>query len=353
MTARTDTAVGAGVQGASAVGAAAGESAEVLPPVLREGMDLVVDRVVEETAGIRSIAFVDPHGHDLPGYVPGSHLVLACRTAEGLRTNAYSLTGSGLFPEAYTISVLRESAGRGGSRWVHGLRSGDTVRVSRPRSAFPPVVNATHLLLVAAGIGITPILSHLRAALERGTPVTVLYVHRPGEGAHAQVVRDLVASTPGAELVEYSDRHAFTEAFGTRVRRCSMGTHVFTCGPGPFMEAVEETALAAGWPAARIHSEAFGLADLDPGTPFTAVLARSGDRVPVPAGVSLLEALEGVGRSVPNMCRQGVCGECRLKVTRGPVTHRDTYLSDEEKDRGDAVMCCVSRAATDEMEIDL
>jgi ferredoxin len=132
-----------------------------------------------------------------------------------------------------------------------------------------------------------------------------------------------------------------------------IGTHVYVCGPAPLIDFVERTAEELGWPADRVHAERFSVADLDPGEPFTAGLARSGVRVPVPSGVSLLAALEGAGIVVPNMCRQGVCGECRVPVVSGRPLHRDLYLSEAERAAGDAITCCVSRSLDDHLELDL
>jgi ferredoxin len=119
------------------------------------------------------------------------------------------------------------------------------------------------------------------------------------------------------------------------------------------MDAVLEEARSQGWSAARLHSEAFGATELDAGEPFTVHLARSGVRLEVPAGVSLLETLETAGKTIPNMCRKGICGECVLPVLRGAPQHRDLYLSDQEKAENTTMMCCVSRSNDPELELDL
>ncbi len=129
------------------------------------------------------------------------------------------------------------------------------------------------------------------------------------------------------------------------------GTHAYICGPGPFIDDVVALAVDLGWPPSRIHVEHFG-GELAPGEPFEVELASSGDTFVVESGVSLLEALEAHGRTVPSMCRQGVCGECRVPVRSGVVLHRDLYLSQAERDAGDAMMACVSRAAG-RLEVDL
>lgn len=317
-------------------------------PAVEGGLHLEVTEVSRQTESIVSITFAAPAGGRLPSYVPGSHLVVQY----GKGVNAYSLTGSGNAPSEYTISVLRVEEGAGGSVAMHRLCVGDRVNVSRPRSAFAPASTATHHLLVAAGIGITPILSHARAAVERGNTASMIYLHRPDAGAHVAEARELLG--PGlTALVECTNRGSFQDVLAEALITQPLGTHVYVCGPVVFMDAVLEEARSQGWSSARLHSEAFGAAELDAGEPFTVHLARSGVRLDVPAGVSLLETLEMAGKSIPNMCRKGICGECVLPVLRGTPQHRDLYLSDQEKASNTTMMCCVSRSNDPELELDL
>ncbi|WP_349827387.1 PDR/VanB family oxidoreductase [Brevibacterium litoralis] len=249
----------------------------------------------------------------------------------------------GLFPTSYTIAMLRQDTGRGGSRWVHTLRPGDRVRTSRPRGAFPPVATSRKHLLVAGGIGVTPVLSHARAAARAGRPVQVLYRFRPDAGSHLADLQELADAHPHVDLLTSTGTRAdWAAALDAVLTDQPLGTHLYTCGPADFMDDLFARARAAGWPAGRLHSEAFGLTDLDAGAPFTLRLARSGERVPVPADVTALEALESTGRTVPAMCRQGVCGECVLPVLVGRPDHRDIVLTPVE--RPTCFTPCVSRA---------
>ena len=317
-------------------------------PAVEGGLQLEVTNVSLQTESIISITLTDPSGERLPSYVPGSHLVVQY----GSGVNAYSLTGSGNAPSEYTISVLRVEDGAGGSVAMHRLSVGDLVYVSRPRSAFAPVSTATHNLLVAAGIGITPVLSHARAAAERGIAASLIYVHRPGAGAHVAEARELLG--PGlTALIECTDRDSFQKVLSEQLTTQTLGTHLYVCGPTAFMDAVLDQARELGWSSARLHSEAFGAAELDDGEPFTVNLVRSGLKLEVPAGVSLLDTLENAGKSIPNMCRKGICGECVLPVLRGTPQHRDLYLTDVEKAENTTMMCCVSRSEDPELELDL
>ncbi|MFJ4172339.1 PDR/VanB family oxidoreductase [Paenarthrobacter sp. NPDC089714] len=314
-------------------------------PAVDGGLQLEVTNISPQTDSIVSITLADPSFRKLPSYVPGSHLVV--QYGEGV--NAYSLTGSGNAPSEYAISVLRVEDGAGGSQAMHRLSVGDRVFVSRPRSAFAPASTATHHLLVAAGIGITPVLSHARAAADRGTTSSLIYVYRPGSGAHVDEARELL----GSALTECSNRDSFQDVLTDQLTKQGVGTHLYVCGPNAFMDSVLDQARQAGWAEARLHSEAFGAAELDDGEPFTVNLARSGLKLDVPAGVSLLETLEKAGKTIPNMCRKGICGECVLPVLKGTPQHRDMYLTDQEKAQNTTMMCCVSRSEDPELELDL
>lgn len=298
---------------------------------------------IADDSGARTLTLALADGALLPPFVPGSHLVVDC----GGRLNAYSLLDDGVRADAYRISVLHCANGAGGSRWVHeSLRIGDLVGVSCPRSAFAPIAQARHHLLIAAGIGVTPMISHVRAARRWGRSYSLLYRYRIGAAAHLTELREL----GGARLEEFTSR----DTFGARVSEAlvsqPMGTHLYVCGPAGFTDAVLGSAADTGWPPARLHSERFSGAALDPGRRFVVRLRESGTVVEVPPGVSLLEALEARGVDVQNRCRQGVCGECRVGVSSGTPEHRDLFLSDAERAANDTVLCCVSRAH-DELEV--
>jgi dimethylamine monooxygenase subunit B len=311
------------------------------PLPLRQGLTLTVASVHEQAPGVRSIALVASDGAALPDYVPGSHLLVECGSA----VNAYSLTGSGLAPAEYALSVQHDDAGSGGSAVLHRVQAGDRLRVSRPRNGFAPRTTATRHLLIAGGIGVTPVLSHLRAAAEWGRETTTIYAYRPGVAPHLAELRALC----GDRLVECTGgRSALRALLGEVLGRQPMGTHLYACGGSGVIDAVLAAARGLHWPEERLHVETFDTAALDPGDPFTVELQRSGRVLEVPSGLSLLEALEDEGVPVPNMCRQGVCGECRIPVTAGTVLHRDTYLSAEDKAANTSMMACVSRAGTDE-----
>ncbi|MBS9372795.1 PDR/VanB family oxidoreductase [Rhodococcus sp. B50] len=320
-------------------------------PAAGAELRLTVTDTIELTPTVRHVRLAEPSGRALPSFTPGSHIVVTCGTGpDGRpRRNSYSLTGPAFEPDHYAISVRLEESGRGGSQWIHDLRVGDRVSIGTPRSAFAPVLTARHHLLVAGGIGITPILSHVRAAVQWDRSFEVHYVFRGGDGAHLDELQQLC----GNGLHLHTRRDEFRERMGAVLSNQPIGTHLYACGPASLIDELTEQARGAGWPDARVHYEHFGIGDLEPGEPFTAHLARRDVDVHVESGVSLLEALESRGIAVPNLCRQGVCGECRLPVVDGVVDHRDLYLSAAEKEAGECLMPCVSRATGSRLELDL
>jgi ferredoxin-NADP reductase len=307
---------------------------------------LVVAAVTPLAEGIRQLTLAARDGGRLPSYPPGSHLGLRWRPG---RVNSYSLTGDGDAPAAYTLSVLRTSDSRGGSAWVHALRPGDPVDAVPPRAAFPVAAKARRHLLVAGGIGVTPLLSHARWHARWGADFTLYYCFQRGRGAHLADLRALC----GGRLRAFAGRDALWADLGPALARQPLGTQLYVCGPLPMIDAVTAEARRLHWAESRIRSEAFGASADGPRAPFRVTLAADGRRVAVSAGETLLEALERAGVPVPSLCRSGVCGECRTPVTAGRVDHRDLVLSAAEKESGDWIMPCVSRAAGDEVELRL
>ncbi|OUC77210.1 PDR/VanB family oxidoreductase [Gordonia lacunae] len=306
---------------------------------------LAVRRLTDDVTHFR-FGSVDGAAPVLTAYQPGSHLIIAA----GGQRNAYSLVDDGMYPTSYGISVLRRGAG-GGSDWLHdNLIEDSIVEIEGPRSMFAPVLDQRGALLVAGGIGVTPVLSHARALARDGRRTDIVYSYRRGSGAHADDLRALAAQ-PSVTLHEVSGAVATAELIADRLRAQPLGTHAYACGPASLLEVYTRLADAAGWPGARVHLERFTAPEQEPGDPFTVTVASSGVRVDVPAGVSLLQRLRDTGIPVSSLCRQGVCGECRIPVRSGRIEHRDFVLTDDEKAAGDAMLCCVSRG--EDIEVDL
>jgi dimethylamine monooxygenase subunit B len=300
-----------------------------------------IDRLGDDVA---QFEFVPARpGFRLWAHPPGAHITVATP----VRANCYSLTGDGVRPDAYRISV-RRVGDDGGSAWLHEhLAVGHTVTVSPPTSMFAPVTTARHHLLVAAGIGVTPILSHARAARRWGRPFEVIYGHPAGRAPH----RDELAALAGAAFTDAVGRDALLERLAGALRRQPVGTHAYACGPSALLDAFVDLAERSGWPEERIHVEHFTTPPLGPGEPFTMRIVGRGVTVDVPVGVSALRALDSVGVTVPRLCERGVCGQCRTGVAAGLPDHRDMILSRSERAANDCFYPCVSRALTADLEV--
>ena len=312
-----------------------------------DNLTLRVAACWEETPTIKHLEFVGADGAELPAFAPGSHLIFTC----GDRRNAYSLTGAGHVPERYGISVRLKPDGAGGSQHMHALTVGDLIDASAPRSLFAPVRHARHHVLIGGGIGITPILSHARAAAKWHRSFEVLYSYRLGDGAHLDELRD-ICTAADARLIEAHDAASTTAALQTILGAAKIGTHLYICGPPAMIESTRRLASGLGWPDERIHFEVFTAPEIDAGHPFHLRLPGGGE-VDVPAGISALEALEAAGVSIPNLCRKGICGECRTTVTDGVPLHRDMVLTSADKAAGSCFLPCVSRAVGDYLEVKL
>lgn len=302
------------------------------------------------TSAITHFRLVPADGSPLTPYQPGSHVIVSADD----RRNAYSLVDDGINPTSYGISVMRRGEG-GGSDWLHdNLAAGAVVEIEGPRSMFAPVLNQRRALLVAGGIGVTPVLSHARALARLGRPAEVVYSYRPGAAAHLDDLRALAARA-GFGLREATTVDDTVRALRERFADQPLGTHAYACGPAPMLETYLEVAEAAGWPSARVHLERFAAPEQAPGSPFTATVSSTGRRLRVAPGTSLLTALLEAGMPVANLCRQGVCGECRIPVRAARpdhIEHRDLVLSEKDKAAGDTLLCCVSRGAEDtEIEV--
>ncbi|MFJ2720774.1 PDR/VanB family oxidoreductase [Streptomyces sp. NPDC087437] len=310
---------------------------------------LRVSALVWESEGVVSVHLRRPDGGDLPAWEPGAHLDLCL---PGSLTRQYSLNGSPADRSVWRVSVLREPASRGGSRAVHDtLRPGQEVEVTGPRNRFP-LVDVPEYLFVAGGIGITPLLPMLDWAAAAGARWTLLYGGR---------TRESMAFLP--RLARYGDRVLVRpqDEFGLLDLEPFLGvpregTAVYCCGPEPLLAAVER--LCAPWPPGALHTERFAAAPREPGAAdadgeFEVVLQRSGRSVTVPAGRTILEALEDEGIDASNSCREGICGTCETKVVEGVPDHRDSLLSQEERAANDTMMICVGRARCPRLVLDL
>jgi ferredoxin-NADP reductase len=266
---------------------------------------------------------------------------------EGKRfRNAYSLISNPADSSHYRIAVRLQERSRGGSQFMHGeFRPGDRLFISPPANMFLPDWQARHHILIAGGIGITPFLSYGYELEQRQASFEVHYVYR---NAETGAFREALTERFGNRLYCYSGERP---DFYTLLGHQPLGTHVYVCGPEAMIQDVKATASALGWSPQRVHYEAFTAPQ--PGKPFVARLSRSQQDVAVAGDTPLLDALEAHGLEIPNMCRGGVCGQCKTSVVDGDIEHRDAFLDDQEKASQRCIMPCVSRSASDYLVLDL
>ncbi|MEU6143555.1 PDR/VanB family oxidoreductase [Streptomyces sp. NPDC047081] len=305
--------------------------------------ELVVERREFAADGVLALTLRHPLGEELPAWEPGAHVDVALGPE---LERQYSLCGDPADRSAWRIAVLREPDGRGGSAHVHEqLGQGDKVRVRGPRNHFR-LEPAPRYRFIAGGIGITPILPMLAAAEAAGAEWTLLYGGR---------TRESIAFTE--ELGRYGDRVTVAPQDETGLLDLASvldglpeGTLVYCCGPGPLLDAVE-----ARCPADRLRVERFAPKAQQAGEngEFEVELAQSGRTVTVAPDVSVLDAVRAAGVEVLFSCTEGTCGTCETDVLEGTPEHRDSVLTDAERESGETMMICVSRCRGKRLVLDL
>ncbi|MGW8327536.1 PDR/VanB family oxidoreductase [Streptomyces sp. NPDC055897] len=276
---------------------------------------------------------------ELAPWEPGAHIDLAL---PNWLTRQYSLCGDPAERDAYRVAVRNDPLSRGGSEYVHRfLRPGRALDVSFPRNHFP-LVPASGYLFVAGGIGITPLLPMLRAAVAAGLPATLLYA---GPSADRMPFAGELVRAYGDRVRVVETKRQGRPDLGALAAALEPDTLVYCCGPGAMLAAAE-----AVFPAGRLHAERFrpAMRAFGPDTAFEAVCARSGHTISVPADESLLDALAQAGRPLPSGCREGVCGSCEVPVLDGTPEHRDDIGAPEG-----TMYACVSRALSARLVLDL
>ncbi|ABM58872.1 PDR/VanB family oxidoreductase [Verminephrobacter eiseniae] len=312
-----------------------------------------VARIWRQTPHILAFELTHPWGRPLPGYEAGAHIDVHM---PGGFSRQYSLA---LAPPAaapvmsYLIGVKREAASRGGSASMHErVRTGDLLAVSAPRNTFPLCPQAAQHLLLAGGIGITPLLAMAQALAARGANFRLCVFARSREHlAFADALRApalaprLRLHLDQGEAAERIDLHAL-------LAERAPGAQLYLCGPGGFMQAVRDA--ARHWPEDALHAEYFAApadADQSAGQPFTLRLAQRGISVPVAADQSAVDALRQVGIDIPVSCQQGLCGSCVVPGDGAGAEHHDFCLTASE--RQTRLALCCARAKGQELVLQL
>jgi len=314
--------------------------------IVDEFQDLLIEERVDEASGVVSLRLADPSGAPLPVWEPGAHIDVL--VAAGLERQ-YSLC-SMVGESTWRVAVLRELAGRGGSAAIHDeAKQGDLLKVRGPRNHFA-LVHAPDYLFIAGGIGVTPLMPMLAAVEASGATWRFSY----GGRSRASMAFADKLSQAGAVIWPEDEQGLLPLA--DLIAACSPDTAVYCCGPEPLISAVEQACAAAGRPAPHVERFAPKVIDTtgDHGDhAFTVVINSNGHEYLVPADRSIAEVLQAAGERLVTSCAEGVCGTCETKVISGTIVHRDSLLSDEEREEGVFMMPCVSRCAGDRLVLDI
>lgn len=314
---------------------------------------LRVDGVTALSSDVVSVRLVHPTGADLPAWAPGDHVDI--ELAPGL-TRQYSLCGVSTDTAAWTVAVRLDPDSRGGSRFVHNeLAAGELVRVAGPKSRFP-LDDASEHVLIAGGIGLTPILTMAESLHAQSRPFRVIYFER---GVERMVYRERLEALGASAVVVDRSADATLTLAGMLAER-NEGALVYACGPKRMLEElstlvpadalrIEDFAPAAAEPAV-VDDEPEDVAASDE---FEVQLGAGGAVHPVPSGCSLLDVLLAAGVDVMWSCREGNCASCETVVLDGTPEHRDVILTDEERAAGDVIFPCVSRSRTPRLVLDV
>lgn len=309
----------------------------------------IIGRTVEAD-GIISLELVDAAGKPLPAFEAGAHVDV--HVAPGL-IRQYSLCNDPSERHRYRLGVLLEAESRGGSAGMHRFAIGDKVRISAPRNNFRLLEEAPRSILLAGGIGVTPLYAMAHRLQQLGRDFELHYCTRT-RGRSAFLAELAAASFADRVHVHFDDGPAEQRFELDHVlARPTPGTHLYLCGPTGFMDFVTAGAKRLGWPDEQVHLEYFTASIDTAGDSFTVVAQRSGLTLTVPADKTIADVLYAAGVDVPTSCEQGICGTCLTPVLEGIPDHRDLFLTDAEKAANKELTVCCSRSKTAVLVLDI
>ena len=312
-----------------------------------ESLTLRVTNVAVVADDVIEVSFADPEGHPLPTWEPGAHIEV--HLPSGL-SRQYSLCGNRDDRSKYTIAVLREENGRGGSKELHdAAEAGVELNIRLPRNNFH-LVEADSYIFIGGGIGITPLIPMIEQVRKAGAQWTLVY---GGRSASSMAYREQLGSL-GDQVDLWIEEERGYPDLPSILASAPGGTVIYTCGPSAMIDAVAAE-FSAHDHLGGLHFERFsasGPVDTS-GDSFEVELRRTGATFTVPEGVNILDEVRKVLPDQPFSCEEGYCGECETKVLEGEPDHRDDYLTPDEQDNGDMMMICVSRCKGRKLVLDL
>jgi len=302
---------------------------------------VIVTAVRDLTPSVRELTLQTPW---TTAHSVGAHIDVEVMIDGRPDTRSYSLVGEGAGPTR-RIAVKGEARSRGGSRYMWSLAPGARLKVTPPSNSFELSLEATPYLLVAGGIGVTPIVGMASVLARRGAPVSMVYAGRSrGDMAYLD---ELDAALGGRLTVCADDEAGGPPDLAAAFAALAPDAQAYICGPVPMLDAAKAAWAAAGRPPARLLFETFGSSGRFPNAAFTVRVPRLGVEVQVPETRSMLDALADAGVAVLADCRRGECGLCAMDVVgvEGVVDHRDVFFSDHQHQAGAKICACVSRVA--------
>jgi vanillate O-demethylase ferredoxin subunit len=311
---------------------------------------VLIKRLWAETPEIRCFELEAQDGQRLPSATPGAHIDV--HLSEDL-IRQYSLWNGPEDIETYFIGVKREPVSRGGSAGMHALNEGEPLTISEPKNNFELIRTSGPSLLLAGGIGITPILSMARHLKAEGLEARLHLFSR--SEAHCPFV-DVLKNKLGAEIHVRLMPPDLDQVIERLLRSMADDAHLYICGPGPFMSLVRAGAAKTRWPESNVHLEYFSAepaSSTAEDQPFELVLHKSGRTISVKPDQTIIRAMEEAGVSILTSCEQGVCGTCVSNVIEGEPDHRDQYFNATERASGKLITPCVSRCKGKRLVLDL
>jgi ferredoxin-NADP reductase len=315
-----------------------------------EFLEVTIQRRTVEADGIVSLDLAAADGVFLPAFEAGAHVDV--HVGPGV-VRQYSLCNDPAETHRYRLAVLLEPESRGGSSGIHALEVGRTIRIGVPRNNFKLVEGATHHVLMAGGIGVTPLLAMAYRLHAQGASFELHYCTR--SRTRTAFLEDIAAASFAGQVTIHHDDGPAEQRFApeTGLPAPAPGVHLYVCGPTGFMDWVIAGARARGYTEDHLHLEYFTAEISMAGDSFTVEARRSGKVVQVPSGKSIAEALAEIGIDLPLSCEQGVCGTCLTDVIAGLPDHRDMYQTDGEKAANKQITPCCSRSLSAVLVLDV
>ena len=318
-------------------------------------MNLLTVKVAETSLAAEEILcleLVRPDGRALPAFTPGAHIDVHL---PGGLIRQYSLCNSATETHRYRVAILKDAASRGGSVAAHEqIRPGDLLQISEPRNRFE-LVPATRTILLAGGIGVTPLYCMAQALSASGADFELHYCTR---SRSRTAFHDEIMASAFANKVYFHFDDGEPEQkldLAALISHPLEDTQVYVCGPTGFIDFVIKFAKDAGWRSESLHLEYFGAEadDTPDGGPFQVKIASTGEVFTINPGEVITQVLESQGVYIPVSCEEGVCGTCLTGVLEGVPDHRDLYLTDEERAKNDQFTPCCSRSKSPILVLDL